>query len=108
MRRLLAVITLTLVSSASLVYAQSQQAFRGVVTDSMCGAHHMMSNVTAAQCTRECLKRGADAALQSGDKLYTLKGDKAQFDKWAGQSVTVEGKLSGTNLTVEAITGSSK
>jgi co-chaperonin GroES (HSP10) len=39
---------------------------------------------------------------------YTLKGDKAQFNKWAGQSVTVEGKLSGTALTVETITGSSK
>jgi hypothetical protein len=32
-----------------------------------------------------------------------LKGDKAQFDKFAGQNVTVKGTLSGSTVTVESI-----
>jgi hypothetical protein len=70
----------------------------------MCGAHHMMKNASAAECTRACVKNGSDFALLSGDKLYTLKGDKSLFDKWAGQTVTVQGKVSGTTINVDAVT----
>jgi hypothetical protein len=63
----------------------------------------MMQGATAAQCTRECVKRGTDFALVSGGKVYTLKGDKAQIDKYAGQSVTVKGTVAGTRVTVDSI-----
>jgi hypothetical protein len=72
----------------------------------MCGAHHMMKDATAAQCTRECVKQGSDFALVSGGKVYTLKGDKAQFDKFAGENFVVKGKLSGTTISVDSITAS--
>jgi hypothetical protein len=51
----------------------------------MCGAHHMIKDATPAQCTRKCVKQGSRFALVSKEKVYTLKGDKAQFDKVAGQ-----------------------
>jgi Protein of unknown function (DUF5818) len=63
----------------------------------------MMTNVTPAQCTRECVKEGSDYALVSGGKVYTLGGDTKQIDKYAGQSVTVTGDISGTTLTVRSI-----
>jgi hypothetical protein len=69
----------------------------------MCGAKHMMTNVTPAQCTRECVKQGSDYGLVSGDKVYTLKGDTKQIDKYAGQTVTVTGDVSGTTVTVRSI-----
>jgi hypothetical protein len=72
----------------------------------MCGAHHMMKDATAAQCTRECVKQGSDFALASGGKVYTLKGDKAQFNKFAGENVVVKGKVSGTTISVDSITAS--
>ena len=56
-----------------------------------------------AQCTLACVKHGSDFALVSGDKVYTLKGDKSQFDKFAGQNVTVKGKVDGKTLTVDTI-----
>jgi hypothetical protein len=84
--------------------AQTRQSFSGTVTDAMCGAHHMMKDATPAQCTRECVKQGSDFALVSGGKVYTLKGDKTQFDKFAGQNVTVKGTASGSTLTVESLT----
>src|SRR5438270_11682933 len=74
------------------------QKFTGVVSDSMCGAKHMMKD--PVKCTRECVKGGSDYALVVGDKVYTLKGDKAKIDKFAGESATVQGKLSGETITV--------
>jgi hypothetical protein len=38
-----------------------------------------------------------------GDKVYTLTGDKAAIDKFAGASVVVKGKVSGSTVTVESI-----
>jgi hypothetical protein len=35
--------------------------------------------------------------------VYILKGDKRQFDKLAGQSVTIKGKIDGQTITVDSI-----
>ena len=84
-------------------FSQTDQTFTGTVSDSMCGAKHMMANASPAQCTRECVKQGSDYALVSGGKVYTLKGDAKQIDKYAGQAVTVTGKLSGSTVMVGSI-----
>lgn len=92
-----------LVFAASIAIAQASQTLTGTITDSMCSKKHMMKGATAAQCTRECVKSGSDYALIVGDKLYTLKGDKAAFDKFAGATVTVRGKVDGSTLIAESI-----
>ena len=92
-----------LVLCAASLFAQATQTLTGTVSDAMCGAHHMMKGATAAQCTRECVKQGSDFALVSGGKVYTLKGDKTQFDKFAGENVVVKGKVSGTTISVDSI-----
>src|SRR6267143_563836 len=92
-----------LVLGAAGLFGQATQTLTGTVSDAMCGAHHMMKGATAAQCTRECVKQGSDFALVSGSKVYTLKGDKAQFDKFAGENVVVKGKVSGTTISVDSI-----
>ncbi len=94
---------LSIVLSTVAASAQSSQALTGTVSDAMCGAHHMMKGATAAQCTRECVKQGSDFALVSGGKVYTLKGNKSQLDKFAGQNVTIKGKVDGTTITVGSI-----
>ena len=62
-----------------------------------------MKDATPAKCTRECVKSGSDYALVSGGKVYTLKGNSAQLDKFAGQSVKVAGKVSGSTMTIDSI-----
>jgi hypothetical protein len=52
----------------------------------------MMKGATADQCTRACVKQGSDFALVSGGKVYTLKGDKIQFDKFAGEIPSMQAK----------------
>jgi len=52
---------------------------------------------------RECVKQGSSFALVSGGKVYTLKGDKTQFDEFAGENAVVKGKVSGTTISVDSI-----
>jgi hypothetical protein len=66
------------------------------------GATQIMKGATPAQCTRECVKQGSDFALVSGGKVYPLKRDTTQFDKFAGESVVVKGKVSGTTISVNS------
>lgn len=96
-------------SPLSLMAQQKQTApadktLTGVVSDSMCGAKHMAKDKTPAQCTRECVKAGSDYALVVGDKIYTLKGNRSELDKYAGTRVTVKGSLSGDAISAESIT----
>lgn len=73
----------------------------GTISDTMCAAHHMMKNTSAAECTRVCVKKIAGTknsgyALVVGNKIYTLKGNAAQLtqlNKYAGQNVTIQGKV---------------
>jgi hypothetical protein len=89
--------------TTSLAIAQTTETLTGTVSDTMCGKKHMMAGKSAAECTRECVKEGSDYALVVGDKVYTLKGDKAAIDKFAGDNVTVNGRLSGTTVTMKSI-----
>jgi hypothetical protein len=77
--------------------------FNGTISDTMCGANHMEKDKTAAQCTRECVQAGSDYALVVGEKVYTLKGDAATFDKFAGERVTVKGTMKGDTITAESV-----
>ena len=40
------------------------------------------------------------------EMIGTLKGDKAQFDKYAGQAVKIKGTIAGADLTVDSISPS--
>jgi hypothetical protein len=84
------------------------QTFTGVVSDNMCGKQHMMKHTHPAQCARACVKSGSDYALVVGDKVYTLKGDKAQIDKFAGEKAKVIGTANEGTITVESIAASKK
>jgi hypothetical protein len=86
----------------------SKQTMTGVVSDSMCGAKHMMQGGDAA-CTRACVSKGSKYALVVGDKVYTLEtSDKAalaELDKLAGQKAKVSGTVSGETIEVSSVAG---
>ena len=80
----------------------------GVVSDSMCGAHHMAKDKSPADCTRMCVKQGQKYALVVGQKVYTLQGHEDDLDKLAGQRVTVKGTVSGDTVDVASVTAAKK
>jgi hypothetical protein len=75
-----------------LAAAEKQVNLRGVVTDSACGAKHMMSG-DDAKCVRMCVKGGGHYALVSGGKVYALLGHDEELGKLAGESVSVSGTV---------------
>ena len=75
----------------------------GIVSDSMCGAHHMAKDKSVAECTRACVKQGMKYALLVGEKVYTLEGHEAEVDKLAGKRATVKGNVSGDTVTVQSV-----
>jgi hypothetical protein len=68
----------------------------------------MMPGKPDAECVRACVKGGSDYALVVGSKVYTLKGDKAQIDKMAGQKATVTGSVSGDVIQASSIAPAKK
>jgi hypothetical protein len=95
--------------AAMTIHSQAQDTgtdttLTGVVSDAACGAKHSMTNMSAAECTRMCVKAGQGFALVVGDKTYNLQGDSADLDKYAAQKVTVKGKLKGHTVAVDSVT----
>ena len=80
----------------------------GIVSDSMCGAHHMAKDKSPAECTRMCVQQGQKYALVVGAKVYTLDGHEAEVDKLAGERATVKGTVKAEVLTVESIAPATK
>ena len=97
--------TLVLTTCMGLSQTGKEQKLTGVISDTMCGAKHMMAG-SAAECTRTCVGKGAKFALVIGDKVYTLNGHEEELDKLAGQRATVTGKVDGNNLYVSGVGGS--
>ncbi len=75
----------------------------GIVSDSMCGAHHMAKDKSPAECTRMCVQQGQKYALVVGAKVYTLDGHEAEVDKLAGEKATVKGTVTGETVTVDSV-----
>jgi hypothetical protein len=93
--------------TVSYAYAGSKaQTFTGKVSDSMCGAKHMMAGDDAG-CTRACVAKGAKYALVVGDKVYVLDNeDKAaqdELNKLAGEQAKVTGELTGDTISVKSV-----
>lgn len=61
-------------SSVRAQTAEKQTALTGVVSDALCGAHHSMKGMSAADCTHMCVKAGQSYALVVGNKVYNLSG----------------------------------
>jgi hypothetical protein len=86
--------------------ADKPQTFTGKVSDSMCGAHHMMEG-SAADCTRACVKKGSKYALVVGDKVYALdtqdQASLEKLDQLADKTATVQGTANGDTIQVTSV-----
>jgi len=88
---------------AGMAVAASPKVFTGSISDSMCGAKHMMPGMSDKDCTLGCVKEGAKFILvDPSGKIYQLSDQKkpAQF---AGAKVKVTGTLSGDTISVTSI-----
>ncbi len=98
----LSTFVLTCLLAGGLAFAQTT-TLKGVVSDQMCGAQHMMEGASPAKCTRECVKMGSPYALVVGGKVYTLKGHAKELDALAGGPAVITGTVSGMNVDVASV-----
>lgn len=101
-------LTITLILIAAVVATAAPQTFTGVLSDSMCGAKHMLPGKTDAECTRECVKANAKYALVVDKKVYTLAGSLGEAPSLAGKRVRISGEQSGDTVTVKSISSAEK
>jgi hypothetical protein len=99
---LIAVLSITVMLTMA---AAKAHVFTGEVSDSMCGAKHMMEN--KAECTRACVSKGSNYALVVGDKVYTLntsnKSALDQLNTLAGQQAKITGTANGDTIAVSKV-----
>ena len=93
---------LLLMSSISAIAAP--QSFVGTLSESMCGAKHMMPDKSDAECTRICVKANSKYALVVDKKVYILSGPQEDFSKLAGKRVRVTGENKEDTISVKSIT----
>lgn len=79
------------------------QSFVGTLSESMCGAKHMMPGKTDAECTRVCVKANSKYALVVDKKVYILSGPQEDFSKLAGKRVRVTGENKEDTISVKSI-----
>jgi hypothetical protein len=94
----------SLLATVALAAAAGKQRFTGVITDSMCpdGDHsHMKMGPTDAECTKACVSiHDAMYVLYDGNQTYMLSDQKLP-EKFAGNKVTVAGKLDAKTKTIQ-------
>ena len=100
------VAALIAIGAISAVAAGKSQTFSGEVSDSMCGASHMIAG-KAGDCARACVSKGSSYALVVGDKVYTLRTqDKAVLDelnKLEGEKANITGTADGETIAVSTV-----
>ena len=95
-------------ATAGLAYAQDQ-TLEGTLSNTHCGLKHSTPDASAAGCVNACIgAQNAKYALVVGDKVYTLEGgDKAEYQKLAGLSVKVTGRVDGMTIHVASVSAGS-
>jgi hypothetical protein len=106
LQKLIIAVACLLMASISAIAANKPETFTGEVSDSMCGAKHMMEG-SKAECTHACVRKGSSYALVVGDKVYALHTDGkaalAQLDKLAGEQAKITGVADGETIEVSSI-----
>jgi hypothetical protein len=111
--RLLLTALIVLASPGLVDAGASDSVFKGEISDSQCAMNvhsltrsheEMIRKQTigrdAASCARECVRRGGEWVLRSGQKVYRLK-NQAGINEFAGQPVKVMGTLDRTTSTID-------
>jgi hypothetical protein len=94
------------ITTTAALGAGKSQTFTGEVSDSMCGAKHMMQG-KAGECARACVAKGSSYALVVGNKVYTLqtqeKAAQDQLSKLVGEKAKVTGTADGETIQVSQV-----
>ena len=104
MRKCLKSVLFVLLLMSNISAIAAPQSFVGTLSESMCGAKHMMPDKSDAECTRICVKANSRYALVVDKRVYILSGPQEDFSKLAGKRVRVTGENKEDTISVKSIT----
>ncbi|SRR5581483_2047522 len=103
MKNCLKSVLVVLLLMTSIGAIAGPQSFVGTLSESMCGAKHMMPGKSDAECTRVCVKANSKYTLVVDEKIYILSGPQEDFSKLAGMRVRVTGENAKDMISVKSI-----
>jgi hypothetical protein len=101
MKNILLIALLATIGTSGMLAAE--HTWTGTISDSMCGVKHGMANMSDRECTQMCTAHGAQYALISEGKVYTLRNHEADLKTHAGHLVNVMGDVSGNTIKVSKV-----
>ena len=115
MRMLIAVVSISVVSLSTLGFAAPGGTMVGYISDTKCATSSAKAKTAAEwikpaafeNCVKDCLKEGSEAVFVTEDNKI-LKLDAASKDKitkFLGHKVSVTGKVEGSTLKIDSISG---
>ncbi len=115
MRMFIAVVGLSVASFAALGAAPANGAMIGYISDTKCATSGAKAKTAAEwiqpaafeDCVKKCVKEGSEAVFVTEDNKI-LKLDAASTAKitaYLGHKVSVTGKVEGTTLKIDTVTG---
>lgn len=109
----LRIVSLLLFSIAVATAGSTKSTFHGEISDTQCAMNvHSLSRsheemITkrtfgsdAGSCAKECVRRGGEWVLRSGDNVYRLK-NQTGVEEFAGQAVQIAGTLDVKTGTID-------
>ncbi len=84
-------------------------SWKGVLSDSMCGAKHSADKHGAdakkhEQCVTKCINNGGEFVFLANDKVYKISNQAfADLKAHAGHEVNLTGEMKGDAITVSKI-----
>jgi hypothetical protein len=97
------VLGLTLAASVFSLSAFADE-MTGFISDAMCGAKHVGATAKDSACAKGCIKKGSDAVFLTDGKVVKIAPDSmAQAKEHAGETVKIDGTMSGDTLTISSI-----
>lgn len=91
---------LALAVTAAISAAKAPETVTGVITDTLCGAHHNMPGHSDADCVKLCVKGAGQYALFDGQRVLKLSDQKTPA-KFAAQRVKVTGVVDEKTNTIK-------
>jgi hypothetical protein len=77
--------------------------FKGVISETKCGAAHTDGSEKSINCIKACVKAGAKPVLVGeGGKIYKLS-DPTKVDAHLGHKVVVTGDLKDDTITIASV-----
>src|SRR5262245_19362353 len=94
--------TALLALSALVAGAAAAQTWTGSISDSACGARHMIG-MAARECAIACVKQGHAYVFVSQRQVYKLEDPAKIVPDHAGHDVSLTGEINAETITVAKI-----